>query len=342
LTPTYMKIISYIEDLILSGKVLAGEKLPSESDLAKLFSTTRITVRRALDDLEKRGIITRVPSVGTFVREINIVSTKRIGILVNNHHILYGASQFLTSVGARIFTVPREHQTHGGSLSEEKALNTLMSYSINGLIIEPTELTSKCQKLNDLLLSNFPVVFVDREINTVKKVPTVLSDNYEGGRMLGEHFRKVHKSKNSLFVTSEDLQISSVAERYRGICDGVKKQVEVFYVESIDGDFSELVRKIKQDKHDTIFFCNDMLAIRGAFFLLKNDILIPQDVMISGFDNDFVAKMSEPKLTTVRQDLALVGEVAASQLVELLKGEKIESRILLKTELIVRNSCGCK
>jgi len=55
--PTYIKVLKYLEDLILSGKLSAGDKLPSENELARTFNTTRVTVRKALDELETNGII---------------------------------------------------------------------------------------------------------------------------------------------------------------------------------------------------------------------------------------------------------------------------------------------
>ena len=87
--PLYLQITNYVEDLILCGKYLPGDKIPSENELADKFNTTRTTVRKALDDLEK-GLLTKIFGVGTFVTEINIVSQKKIGIIVHNSQIVYG------------------------------------------------------------------------------------------------------------------------------------------------------------------------------------------------------------------------------------------------------------
>jgi len=54
MVPTYIKVLKYLEDLILSGKLSAGDKIPSENELARMFDTTRVTVRKALDELEKK------------------------------------------------------------------------------------------------------------------------------------------------------------------------------------------------------------------------------------------------------------------------------------------------
>lgn len=63
----YQRIQQYILDGIARGRWVAGQRLPSENELAKLHTTSRMTVRRALETLTNQGIITRVQGAGTFV-----------------------------------------------------------------------------------------------------------------------------------------------------------------------------------------------------------------------------------------------------------------------------------
>ena len=152
---------------------------------------------------------------------------------------------------------------------------------------------------------------------------------------------KEHNVNKALFVTSEDLTISSVYERYNGISKGLRKKPEMLKFEYIDGDFSILSEIVKKKNIECIFFCNDMLAARGMYFLLKNGFKIPQDVKVVGFDDEFISKMTEPKLTTVKQDLVKIGETAASLIISKLKGEEVKSDVRINADLVVRNSCGC-
>ncbi|HQO06333.1 MAG TPA: GntR family transcriptional regulator [Fervidobacterium sp.] len=337
MVPTYIRVLKYLEDLILSGKLSAGDKIPSENELARMFSTTRVTVRKALDELEKNGIISKVPGVGTFVTEINAVAHKRVGVVINSKQIMYGAVKFLSSVGVKIFAFEQ-----GKNVSEEEQiLNQLISTDIDGLLMEPTQDSINNHFLRSLAQSNFPIVFVDRSIPMPTKIPSVLTNNYIGGKVLGEHMLRAHNVTRALFVTSEDMSISSVSERFSGISKGLKRKPEVMIIDRIDGDFGRLPNLVKEKDIDCIFFCNDMLAVRGAFHLIKSGISIPDDVSIVGFDDEFVAKMVEPKLTTVKQDLVKMGETAASMMISVLKGEKISNDILINAELIVRESCGC-
>ncbi|APT76002.1 GntR family transcriptional regulator [Marinitoga sp. 1135] len=334
--PLYLKISNYLETLILKGKYLPGDKIPSENELAEEFNTTRMTVRKALSELEKKGIITKISGVGTFVTEINIVSRKKIGIVVQNTSIIYGIIKFCSKIGSKCFVIERPTTLE----KEREALKQLLSMNIDGLIIEPATTTLANEILKDLLKEGFPVVFVDRNIDTGYNIPVILNDNYSGAKKLGEHMKKIHNTQNALYVISEDMYISSVNERFKGLSAGLNFEPEILKLHSIDGDYSQLKKYIKYT--DTIFFCNDMMAVRGISTLLKLGIKIPEDIKVVGYDDDYVAHILSPKLTTVKQDLILIGETAASVIINLIKGEKTDKIHRIKSELIIRNSCGCK
>ena len=65
--PLYQHVRNYLEDLILEGQLEPGDQLPSEKDLQNQFGVSRITVRRALQDLSSEGKIQRVAGKGSFV-----------------------------------------------------------------------------------------------------------------------------------------------------------------------------------------------------------------------------------------------------------------------------------
>jgi GntR family transcriptional regulator len=65
--PLYFQIVSVLESRILSGQCAAGSLLGTEKDFASEFGVSRITITRALDALETKGLITRKRALGTFV-----------------------------------------------------------------------------------------------------------------------------------------------------------------------------------------------------------------------------------------------------------------------------------
>lgn len=58
-TPLYVQMIDILERQIVFGELEAGERLPSESELAKQFGVSIITVRNAVGELCKRGLLER-------------------------------------------------------------------------------------------------------------------------------------------------------------------------------------------------------------------------------------------------------------------------------------------
>lgn len=67
LQPLYIQIKEAIKQRILDGDYAAHERLPSESELMKVFGVSRITVRQALRDLHSDGMVFSVQGKGTFV-----------------------------------------------------------------------------------------------------------------------------------------------------------------------------------------------------------------------------------------------------------------------------------
>lgn len=67
--PLYQKVIDDLKTLIEKGAYKKGELLPSENDLCKTYSTTRVTVRQALTGLMNMGYITRRHGKGSIVSE---------------------------------------------------------------------------------------------------------------------------------------------------------------------------------------------------------------------------------------------------------------------------------
>ncbi len=66
-TPLYLQLKGRIEELIRQGELREGQALPSERELAKRLGVSRLTVRRALDELVSGGMLVRRHGSGTFV-----------------------------------------------------------------------------------------------------------------------------------------------------------------------------------------------------------------------------------------------------------------------------------
>lgn len=72
--PLYDQIESNLRDLIVNGHLEPGEAMPGEWDLAELYHVSRLTVRRALDELVRQNWLEKKHGVGTFVRQPSMAS----------------------------------------------------------------------------------------------------------------------------------------------------------------------------------------------------------------------------------------------------------------------------
>jgi GntR family transcriptional regulator len=68
-TPKYWNVRQAVEELIRANRLRPGDRLPTEPELVERLAVSRGTVRRAFDDLEREGIVSRQPGRGTFVAE---------------------------------------------------------------------------------------------------------------------------------------------------------------------------------------------------------------------------------------------------------------------------------
>ncbi|GAA4617394.1 GntR family transcriptional regulator [Saccharopolyspora hordei] len=68
-TPYYQQLVAVLEQRIAKGSIPLGDRLPSENELCAEFGLSRATVRQALQLMESRGLVTRVPNRGVYASE---------------------------------------------------------------------------------------------------------------------------------------------------------------------------------------------------------------------------------------------------------------------------------
>src|SRR5258705_6725520 len=82
--PKYQQVFDAIKEAIQGGRYEAGQKLPSEALLLDEFGTSRITVIRALRELQQRGLVKRRAGSGTYVTEKAPGGSLLFGLLISN------------------------------------------------------------------------------------------------------------------------------------------------------------------------------------------------------------------------------------------------------------------
>ncbi len=84
-----------------------------------------------------------------------------------------------------------------------------------------------------------------------------------------------------------------------------------------------------------------LLAFGAIDILHENNIKIPEDVSVVGFDDTLKAQFSNPPLSTVKQPVYKQSYIATKILIDMLQGKPFDNISILETELVLRASCGC-
>jgi LacI family transcriptional regulator len=96
---------------------------------------------------------------------------------------------------------------------------------------------------------------------------------------------------------------------------------------------------VRKKPFTALFAYNDISAIGAIRAMQEQGLRVPQDVSVMGFDDIPGAAFHTPSLTTVRQPLNRMGEVAAQSLLERIEGKKeYPFEIAIEPELVVRES----
>ncbi len=359
--PKYRKILDSIQAGIQSGKWKTDSRLPSESQLMEEFSTSRITVTRALQELETRGIIYRIKGKGSFVskttqRKSNIISL----IIPHKANYLYGGGQYSRSISK----ICQEkgyfcsiHYSEQSSKKERKILLNLRDQDISGIILYPIN-SNNIDIITSMLLDRTPLVLLDRQLEEIE-CSSVESDNQHGTYEIVQYMIEMGH-KTIAYIGANDSHAAK--ERYRGYCRALfNKSIPIdpnlvvdHYNELFDPDNQETLNPsetdkilsalLKKNKDLSAIFCiNDQIALHMMTAAGRLGIRIPEDLSIAGFDNlPFIQTLSTP-ITTVEQNFPEIGQECVKLLIDQIetKHSKTEN-VIVKTQLIVRDSVMVK
>jgi len=176
-------------------------------------------------------------------------------------------------------------------------------------------------------------------------IGTVLgSDNKEGGRLATEHL--IAERRHSVaFIGTASSNYPEFLDRYHGYVEALKsakkivdKNLQLPALSSEqDGYDATLALINNKQKFDGIVAASDLIAIGAIRALRENNIDVPNDVSVVGFDDIPAASLTNPSLTTVSQELSVAGEWLVDTLLANIEGEQVQSRAY-PPRLVVRQS----
>jgi LacI family transcriptional regulator len=228
---------------------------------------------------------------------------------------------------------------------ERQAVDVFRTQLVDGLVVAPVS-GNDGTHLRVLESDRRPLVLMDRAIRGLQ-VDTVMVDNAGGARAAVEHLLRFGHER--IGVVSDAEEISSTAERLRGYRRALREAgIEpdpglVSVGPSTRAGGYEAARALLErvDRPAALFTLNNFMTAGAVRAIRDLGLRIPDDVALVAFDELEWTTLVEPPITVVAQPVAELGRAVGSRLLARLRGDDAPPRrTRLRTELIVRASCG--
>jgi DNA-binding LacI/PurR family transcriptional regulator len=223
----------------------------------------------------------------------------------------------------------------------------LTEHNTDGLIVFPGSVDDA--ELRRLFQIGFPVVLLHRSAPEGAGFPCVTVENKAGAEMLVNHLIERHGRRRIVYLQGpQGNEDSAWRERgYRQALTTHDLPFDPALVASGGFDEKESFAAIQEIllagvEFDAVFTGDDDAALGVMRALKLAGRTVPHDVSVVGFDDIPFARYMSPALTTVHAPIEEVGREAVRQLVRLIDGKPSEVLILMHSELIIRQSCGCR
>jgi GntR family transcriptional regulator of arabinose operon len=357
--PKYKQICQSLRSAIESGTYGAGFRLPSEHELVQTFGASRVTVSRALKELQIGGLIDRRAGSGTYVRA-STVKQHAFGLLIPE----LGQTEIFEPICQGMAAAQEDHNhvliwgrsLAGSETTEAEAKDVcarLISNRVSGVFFAPLEANPQKDAINrtisDILSdAKIPVVLLDRDIVDYpqrSKYDVVGIDNRRAGCVATQHLIDAGCRRIG-FIGRPHLAPSCVA-RYNGYRDTVTYSAVPMGPEFAErlypSDCAIVSEVMKRYRPDGIVCSNDRTAalLMRTFTELK--IVVPDQVRLVAFDDVKYASLVTVPLTTIHQPCDQLGAAAIQAMVQRIETPDMPPRdVLVDFHLVVRESCGAR
>ncbi|XJZ26693.1 GntR family transcriptional regulator [Bacillota bacterium Lsc_1132] len=335
----YQVIIDDIKSKILSGEYSTDEQIPTESVLQEKYNVSRHTVRKAILELANEGFLRSEKGSGTYVsnkyqsKSGGNFTKKTIGVITT-----YISDYIFPSIIRGIESRLNEDNyslllasTNNDVEQEKKALEMMLSYGVDGLIIEPTK--SNLYNPNIAYYLSFkeqdvPFIMINAYYEELD-VPFLCLDDVQSSYLATKELISKGHTQIGLISKIDDLQGKFRMKGYIKALGEAKLRFQpeqVFsYTTETKPELSTNLKKFLIENIDilTAIVCyNDEVGLEVANVCRQLDISVPEKLSIIGQDNSYIAKNANIKLTTLTHPQEQMGRDAADWVIKKLQGKK--------------------
>ncbi|MBK6724872.1 MAG: LacI family DNA-binding transcriptional regulator [Acidobacteria bacterium] len=345
---------------------MARKKNATLNDIASTIGVAPMTVSRVVNgtgyvsEKTREKVLLAVKEMSYrrngLARNLKRQKTDTVGLVLGDisnpysTEIANAVRERLAARGYNLFICISEHSAN----EDIGAFESLVDHNIDGLIVATRSNQDGDERLRSIADSNLPVVVVGRDFHH-SRVDFVSADNLRGGFEATQHL--IDLGHRRIAFIGAGFESRSSLKRLQGYLNALEKHgIEIDErlitgrkesVSDVPGYSTEKIgyegmkRLLSLPSPPTAVFArNDFTAV-GAMSAIKDaGLSIPQDIAIVGFDDTPLASHMMPALTTVRQPMRLLGQLAAEMLLKriAIEDELERDERVLDCELIVRGS----
>lgn len=233
-------------------------------------------------------------------------------------------------------------ETGGHDGSKEYWLDGVLRRRPIGVILVFSNLSQN--EKHTLDSNKIPYVIFDPSGDPAVDDMSVQADNWTGGVLATRHLLSLGHTRIGIITGPEDMLCSRA--RLDGYASALAEQgIPVSPDMVTEGDFTteggyaQAMELLANPERPTAIFASSDLQAMGVYEAARqNDLRIPEDLSVVGFDDVQTAAFLGPSLTTVKQPLQDMASAAARILIDTADGKSMQRQVILPTTLVVRNS----
>ncbi len=350
----YQQIADDLKAKIKDGALKVDERLGSHRELATLYGVSLITVKKALSELIREGILYARVGKGTFVARtvppVNHEHHKSLGM------VLWDLTEpFFSKIVQEVDALAYEagynillSLSAGQMEKEEKQIEHFQRIGVDGLIIAALNTDRHASPaIRALHKAQFPYVMVSYVEDS--DIYFVGIDSEEGGYLATAHLIEQGFTRIGYVGTPPGNKLSDVREAgYRRAMAEHGLAIDPAWLaytlegpswDRYEAGYAYGLRLGHQpDRPKALFVYNDVSALGVQRGLLESGLKIPDDVALVGFDDIERVALAPVPMTSVKQTTDEISRLAVESLLKRIRGQSVEPYITLQPELVVRAS----
>ncbi|MFU7588986.1 GntR family transcriptional regulator [Priestia megaterium] len=337
--PKYQVIIEDIKSKILSGDYSIGEQIPTESVMQETYGVSRHTVRKAILELSNEGFLRSEKGSGTYVsnqyqsKASGASANKTIGVIttyISDYifpSIIRGIESRLNKDNYSLLLA----STNNDVEQEKKALEMMLSYGVDGLIVEPTKSNLYNPNISYYLSfkeQDVPFTMINAYYEELE-VPFFCLDDVQSSYLATNELISKGHTHIGLIAKMDDLQGKYRMKGYIKALGDAKLRFQPEHILSFNTETKlDLYANLKefltenQDEMTALVCYNDEVGLEVVNVCRQLGISIPDKLSIIGQDNSYIAKNATINLTTLTHPQEQMGRDAADWIIKKLQGKK--------------------